>query len=198
MRRDEIFPGVEYCETGPHAYGREPSVAQPNKIRFLTTNPNMRLVVEYEWQHGVSLGSVVPQEVGRKHLPVGRAVAYPEEVARLWRIERESGRANPGNRIEVVQKFEPGSLACERWTNGQWVPGMGKPAAVHRTWEQWEEKQAESRRFRAEEKLKRAPNVIKADLASAAEAAVLLKMSFMEFTDEARQAFEKASHEANP
>lgn len=142
MKREDIVIGVEYSKTGPHAYGREPSV-KPVKVRFVSLQPDMRLLTEWEWQEDpVGLGQPGWTQVGEEFITSENALAYPDNVSRHFRVERERNRTNYGHRTKVVERVKGAGLlpAEERRFNkltreSEWVKTLVAPAAVHRTWE---------------------------------------------------------------
>lgn len=146
MKREDIVLGVEYCKTAPLAYGQEPHVT-PAKVRFTSKDPNYRVVDTFATDPDhPEFTRIIKSEVTKNYhdLPRNMRLAKIENLDGPWKIY------NP-------RDHEKGSLPAERWSNGEWIPTMVAPAAVHRTWAEHERNQAEARERAKARQLAAAP-----------------------------------------
>lgn len=161
MKRADVKIGVEYCETGALAYGREPAV-HPKKIRFTAKEPAA-------WVHTAKV--VQRGEVTRSRLnksPIKSAYlrlerSGPSQVVLLSELTadmlaEEAARSQPvGATVRYTDRnFDRTYLPCEReaLSSGvRWVPGLARPADVHRTWAEYEaQEQTAAERRREQER----------------------------------------------
>lgn len=170
MRREDIVVGAEYAQTAPLAYGVEPRVGA-TRIRWVSTDPNMRMLTEYVRGEGRSW-----QPRNRQFVHKSQAVAYPDAVGRVFRVAAEEGKTE----IQVVERYNKGELPAEMYAHKQgdewqWVPTMVAPAAVHRTWADHVQAHNEAVERREQAWMVRAPYSIRSQVESVLEDAIKFK-----------------------
>lgn len=197
MRREDIVIGVEYCETAPHAYGVEPRTT-PYKVRFLSTNPNMREVRTYEWKrHPLLSDSQVFNwhKVSSEFLPASQAIAFDDDNARNQRVAKEripmAERETEGKHyIKLVAPMEKGALLAERARrrNGveEWEKDLVTPASVHRTWAEHREAQAKMEADALAAKKLRAPGALTSNIGTTVEWAQFMGMDLETLLDKVK------------
>lgn len=172
MKADEVELNVEYCVTGPLAYGVEPSTPNPDKIRFnqrprsgwgrltryvsvVNENhvPNMKYSRPFNWKRTANDDGEVTWIVNVNDNYTARREAMGSSPMNL---------PTPAKEGEVAFTFEAtkGYYPCDLWnrTMETWGEGIAQPAAIHRTWAEYEaEQQAKKERRRAEDE-RMAPN----------------------------------------
>lgn len=171
MRADNVQLGVEYCLTGPLAYGVEPSVARPDKVKFtVRPRPGWGTLIRFV---SVDRGEK-PEHASRFWRRFGWERANNEDGESFWHVNvndnytartaRATNAMNlpkPEKAGEVAFAFEPlkGFYPCLRWNRetGQWDESICQPAAIHRTWDEHEANVSAAQRRREEDKRARAP-----------------------------------------
>lgn len=177
MRRDEIDLTVEYCETGPLAYGAEPRVT-PNQLRFLSLEPytwvHTWVVEEYETTvRGETVKRKKPVETGQ---PVARPVQQAKIEAHVPYSQRFSFASNQphGAAFSTWDQSVKGHLLAERKRGDTWHQGLAQPASVHRTWSAHLAVKGEVDAARYKASVKQAPARLRSAVRESIENAVLI------------------------
>lgn len=145
MKRADVVIGEIYCETGALAYGREPAI-RPKMVRFTSKQPAVRVFIGVVEEHplvtpsrGLS-GQVIATT--RKTIKNTRSKIVPLADAKAYPYREEAARQPAGTTVFYVdQGFDRATLPCERRNPDKgkdWVPGLARPADVHRTWAEYQ------------------------------------------------------------
>jgi hypothetical protein len=176
MKRQDVQIGVEYAETAPLAYGREPRVT-PKRVRFTDNRPGPwgRVITQRRrdddsgWTVAESKIVNLSSTEGRqaRSLPTSLREAFVAKWGRDEVQERKSIAGNPYDLITRVIDRDAipadgevtylnteikGGLPAERWdpARQEWRTTLIAPAYVHRTWAEVEAQQAERQAVRAD------------------------------------------------
>lgn len=169
MRAADIVLGTEYCVTGPLAYGTEPSVTSPDRVRFLDTTPGWgwvetRILEDTKWGRRLVThkGTTIPANPNKTEFR--HVAAYPDR--RNLRLDLQSKPVG-----HIVRTFTPekGFYLAERWdgTRQQWDQTLAQPAAIHRTWAEYEARIAAQFKRTIQSKVDGAPVRFETEMRSA-------------------------------
>lgn len=186
MKRQDVQVGVEYAETAPLAYGREPRVT-PKRVRFTDTRPGPwgRVITQRRRDDGsgwivteskiVNLSSTEGRQA--RSLPTGLREAFVAKWGRDEVQERKSIIGEPytittrvidadaipaGGEVTYLNTEVKGGLPGERWdpAEREWRTALIAPSYVHREWAEVQAKQDEQReRDRAADEAVRVPEI---------------------------------------
>jgi hypothetical protein len=155
MKATDILLGTEYCETGPLAYGVEPHVASPRRVKFVDLTPGWGWVKKYlvkDTDYGPR-----PVVDGPAHIANPRKTEFRHVASYTDRIPP---LANKPVGFEAYT-FTPskGFYLADIWndTQQEWYRGLAQPAGIHRTWAEFADKEAEKAKARVTGKVATAP-----------------------------------------
>ncbi len=170
MKASDVVLGVEYCETGPLAYGNEPSI-NPWKVRF-TELPRPG----WGWLYTMAAGETKTQrrrkgdELQTRWQQIRREIVNINDssIARNQAVASTYGLPKIAEAGTVGYVWEPakGHYPAERWMHDRdaWVPGLVQTASIHRTWAEWEEQLRARQEIRRQQELGRAPHAYQSAL----------------------------------
>jgi len=161
VRRSDIQIGVEYARHGALAYGRRPS-GNPDRVRFLGKNPNVRMVFTYRKTEGLYGRDIVGYRVTDDYH------GLPDSVGVLADME-------VGQEVEIVEPPLIGGLSAERMEphSGKWKPCIVAPAEVHMTWQEHLDSVKRQEQEQFEARVRQAPSSYRRALREVVENAAL-------------------------
>ena len=209
MRADDIELGVEYCVTGPLAYGVEPHTPRPDRVKF-TQRPRSgwgrltRFVSEENPSYnpdrkGSFAGVAKPFRWKRTANDEGE-VTWVVNVNDNYVARHEARGTSPMNLPtptkagEVAFTFETlkGHYPCLRWNREQekWDEGIAQPAAIHRTWAEYLQQNEAAKERKRQQDITRAPSSFHAASRDLAKWAVLAGYSLDDVIEQVQHDFE--------